>query len=314
MTLVNRSIPLLRPVGPLTGRLRPWLLAAGLLLCIGGASAHPGSGIVVDRHGNVYFLDTGAGVWKIDRAGKVTKLGGPAYHWLAMDEDGKLVKARLPSYVSQAATVTRVGTNPTLIVSSDFPLTVAPDGSLYYPWAGSEKGAELHRLKPDGSASVVMQLPPVRGKNGELRWRNGIVAGPDGSLYFSEDRAVRRISPKGDVSIVADSIGGPGCGGVAGVEEELGPYCRGLAVDSAGTVFVAAAGCRSVYRLGRDGKRTVVLRSEAPWSPTSVAVGGGNIYVLEYLHTVNENRQEWVPRVKKVYSDGRVETIATIGR
>jgi hypothetical protein len=33
--------------------------------------AHPGAGIVVDRRGQVFFIDTGAGVWKIDLQGEV---------------------------------------------------------------------------------------------------------------------------------------------------------------------------------------------------------------------------------------------------
>lgn len=289
-------------------------ILTAIALCPAAAIAHPGSGIVVDRRGNVYFIDTGAGVWKIDRAGTLTRLGGPAFHWLAIDEEGKLAREGLPRFSTDAATVTAVGSNPTLLASSDFPLTVAPDGSLYYPWAESNVGASVHRLTPSGASSVVLRLPPVRAKNGELRWRNGIAAAPDGAIYYTEDRAVRRISPKGAVTIVAEIPGTTDCGDVAGVEEELGPYLRGLAVDSSGTVFVAAAGCRSVLRIGADGKSTVILRSEAPWSPTAVAVAEGNVYVLEYLHTPGENRVEWLPRVKRIGPDGRAVILATVAR
>jgi hypothetical protein len=36
------------------------------------ASAHPGTGIVVDKYGNVYFIYTGVGVAKISVDGKLT--------------------------------------------------------------------------------------------------------------------------------------------------------------------------------------------------------------------------------------------------
>lgn len=35
------------------------------------ASGHPGSGIVVDKFGQIYFSDTGKGVWKIDTHGEI---------------------------------------------------------------------------------------------------------------------------------------------------------------------------------------------------------------------------------------------------
>jgi sugar lactone lactonase YvrE len=292
------------------------ILALALLLAPTGASSHPGSGIVVDRHGNVYFIDTGAGVWKIDRAGKVTKLQGPAFHWLAIDEDGRLAKATLPYFASDQATVTRVGTNPTILVSSDFALTVGSDGTLFYPWHGGHQDGgpwQIYALSPSDTTVVVKSLPA--NTDGEpLRWINGITTGPDGSVYYTQDRAIRRITKGGEISTVAGVLTISPCEPVPDIGSELRPYYRGLAVDSTGAVFVAAAGCGSVLRIAPDKKVTTVLRAVSPWSPTAVAVAGGDVYVLEYFHTVNENRQEWVPRVKKVFADGHVETIATIER
>ncbi len=276
--------------------------------------AHPGSGIVVDRQGNVYFVDTGSGVWKVDRTGKLTRLSGPAYHWMAIDIDGRLANATLPYFSSDDATVTRVGSNPTLLLSSDFPLTVARDGSLYYPWANSAEDVQILRLAPSGSATVLKKLPPVRTETGQVRWRNGIAAAADGSIYYTEDRAVRRITPQGVLTTVISDLALPDCHPVVGVESELGTYCRGLDIDSAGTVYVAATGCRAVLKITPGRKVTVALRAEGPWSPTGVAVSGSDLYVLEYTHTEGDNRREWLPRVRKVSSDGRVVTIATIDR
>jgi hypothetical protein len=77
--------------------------------------AHPGSGIVVDRRGEVYFLDTGSGVWKIDLHGKLTHLSGPMFHWMTIDPDDCFSTLRLPS--GARGDITRVGANPTLLAA-----------------------------------------------------------------------------------------------------------------------------------------------------------------------------------------------------
>jgi streptogramin lyase len=79
------------------------------------------------------------------------------------------------------------------------------------------------------------RLPSIRGSVratlvAGLRWINGLAAGPDGSLYYTEDNAVRRIDQRG----------------VPGTD---GPTLRGLAVAPDGVVFVAAAGCGAVLKI-----------------------------------------------------------------
>src|SRR6266545_7514531 len=98
--------------------LRP---VATLCLLVSAAIAHPGSGIVVDRQGLIYFVDTGQGVWKVDVKGRLVQHDGPAFHWMTIDHDGRFAKTRLPS--SSTSEVRQAGVNPTLILSSFFPLT-----------------------------------------------------------------------------------------------------------------------------------------------------------------------------------------------
>src|SRR2546427_634866 len=73
------------------------LLTALVAALATSVSAHPGSGIVVDRRGEVYFLDTGSGVWKIDLHGKLTHLPGPGFHWMTIDSDDCFSTAHLPT-------------------------------------------------------------------------------------------------------------------------------------------------------------------------------------------------------------------------
>src|SRR5215204_3230048 len=105
-----------------------WLLSAPVL-------AHPGSGIVVDRLGQVYFLDTGSGLWKIDTRGARTHLSPLRNHWLAIDPNDRFTQSRLPTDPGRDWVISAAGSNPTLLISTDFPLVVGQEGHLYYPSA-----------------------------------------------------------------------------------------------------------------------------------------------------------------------------------
>src|SRR5262245_66181809 len=87
------------------------ILALSLLVSI-SVSDHPGSGIAVDRSGQVYFLDTGSGLWKIDTSGKLTHLSKTLFHWLTIDANSRFTSAHLPS--GAGGDILPVGTNPTL--------------------------------------------------------------------------------------------------------------------------------------------------------------------------------------------------------
>src|SRR6266571_293491 len=69
-------------------------IAAHASLATLTALAHPGSGIVVDQQGNVYFTYTGRGAARIDAQGKLTYLhkdtGG---HFIALDAEGSFSSA-----------------------------------------------------------------------------------------------------------------------------------------------------------------------------------------------------------------------------
>lgn len=275
------------------------------------AEAHPGSAILVDRHGQVYFVDTGSGVWKIDAPGKLTRIPGIAFHWMTIDADDRFGKLRLPS--GPGWEFARAGANPTLLLSSDFPIAMGRDGNLYYPVLEQGSGLRILRLAPSGQTSVLASLPTAKSKE-PLRWINGLKAASDGSFYYSENNAIRRITASGRVSTVAAGIALSGCASIPGTEAHTLPYLRGLDVDARGTVYVAASGCGSVLKVAQDGKVTTLVQLQSPWSPTGVALSGGDLYVLEYLHTASDNRREWLPRVRKISPDGKTAIIAAVDR
>ena len=279
-----------------------------LVACIAAAVvAHPGSGIVVDRNGTVYFLDTGSGVWKIDPGGKLTHFADPRFHWMAIDENAQPFSAPLPS--PRGGEITAIGSKPTILVSSDVPLAVGSDGAIYFPELGADNRLRIVRFSRTGERSIHAVLP-----SSGLRWINGLASAADGSLYYTEDRAVRKTDARGVVTTVVDAISIRDCAQIPGTDSGSQPYLRGLAVARDGALVVAASGCGAVLKITPRAEITTILRTASPWSPTAVADSPNGLYVLEYLHMEAEDRQAWVPRVRKVLPDGHVVDVAAVDR
>lgn len=289
------------------GRVSSLVVAVTVFAAI-PAMAHPGSGIVVDRLGQVWFLDTGDGLWKIDTTGTLIHVGGNRFHWMTLDQNGAFSSTPLPRDVA------RVGTNPTLLIASDYPIAMGRDGNLYYPSAGAEGRVRIVRQLPSGATSVLATLPAITTDGQSLRWVNGLAGGADGAAYFTENNAIRRISATGQITTVATNLHVAGCVSIPGNTPNDGLLLRGLSVDAAGVIYVAASGCGSVLRISPDGRVTKLVQLESPWSPTAVALFGTDVYVLEYLHTEVEDRRAWVPRVRRITPDGNSVVIAKVER
>lgn len=273
-------------------------------------SAHPGSGIVIDKEGNIYFTDTGKGVWKVDTQGKLTFLPASKFHWMTIDETGFFAGSQ-KNFGKYFERVTSKADKPDLIMCSDFPIIINKDGNIYY--------ANTRR----GSAKIIKRTPgekeTVLASNRIFEFINGIAATGDGSLYITEAsdakaNTIRKVTMNGTMSIVATFVGKD----TSDLPLETVPsYCRGLAVDSTGTVYVAATGSRAVLKITGQGKVTTILREPNPWTPTGVAIFHGEVYILEWHDVTRENlevRNAWIPRIRKIGVDGKVTTLATVTR
>jgi len=286
----------------------PVLALATAALLIDPAFAHTGSGIGVDATGQVYFLDTGSGLWKIDRDGKLSQVSSTRYHWLAVDANDAFATTRMPSVRGSDWDITRACTHPTVLLASDWPIAIGPRGALYYP-SGPPGQLKLMRTLPSGESSVFVTFPDSTSGTA-LPYVNGIAGGPDGSVYYTEDSSIRRIRSKGEISTFAtipELADGPSIPGTP-----LHPYLRGLAVDPKGVVYVADNGDARVLKITPDGKITTILRTRSPWSPTAVTLFGDDVYVLEFLHTSRDVRADWFPLVRKIAPDGSDTILATI--
>ncbi|HVF46392.1 MAG TPA: hypothetical protein VNA17_02380 [Pyrinomonadaceae bacterium] len=282
------------------------LLIAASCLLSASALAHPGSGILVDRLGQVYFIDTGSGLWKIDTKGGLSHLSPLRNHWLAMDPNDRFTQSRLPKDPRRDWVITAAGGNPTILISTDFPLVIGHDGDLYYP-AVREIDRRILRQTSAGAITTFATLP--RAAKGE-QWINGLAAGPEGSIYYTDDAALGRITARGTVSTlatIAPLAKGPKIPGT-----EMRPYLRGLKVDSRGVAYVADAADARVLKITPDGKAATILQLESPWAPTDVAVFGDIVYVLEFSHDAGDDRTTWMPRIRKITPDGKSSIIVTV--
>lgn len=269
--------------------------------------AHPGSGIEIDRLGQIYFLDTGSGLWKLDTLGKLTHLSRFRYHWLALDEINRFASTRLSSSLGD---VSKSGTNPTALISSDYPVAIGKDGNFYYPFYSGGK-VQMKQVLPSGETTVLVTLPDSSTWHWQhLSYINGLAAGPDSSLYYTEHNGIRKISKDGRVSvyvIVAALVNGPS---IPGVEQR--PYLRDLDVDSKGVIYVADNGDARVLKITPDLEITTLFQTQSPWAPTAIAVYKDDVYVLEFSHTEGDDRTMWMPRIRKITPDGKSTIILTV--
>jgi hypothetical protein len=305
--------------------------AAGLALTLQlfqpePARAHPGTGIVVDRQGRVYFTDLKR-IWRWEPGGGLTAVvTGKHSHALRLDSGGNLEGEhltydsagkrwwtsawRLAPDGSVSDTVPPVEGFPDL-----FTPAVAPDGTRYYAHVDNNRRnvSEIRRRRPDGSTDLLAggAYGFADGVGREARFGpiGAIAVGPGGDLYVTDEGSVRKVTAGGRVTTLArggrllkPSLVSRFLSGRFG-------KMMGLAVDARGDVFAANYGGGRVVEVSSAGQVTSVLESWSPWSPSGVALSGSDIYVLEsgtmpgYRDTV---------RVRRKGSDGRVATLAIV--
>ncbi len=281
--------------------------------CTFRVSAHPGSGIFVDEQGQIYFTDTGEGVWMSDTKRALSLFSKSAVHWMAYSEEGRFAQA--PEKFGAFERITPTGSKPVLFVCSEFPCAFGKDGNLYY--ADRREGMPIIRRTPEGKESVLAGEPAPANV---FRTVTGVAAGPDDSLYIvdidqeSGDHAVLKIAMNGKVSTFSSGF----LNAYRREKSERGDCCRGLAVDPHGNVFVAGTDRRCIVKITPQGKTSLALQATRPWYPTGVTIFRDELYVLEYTDMPPgwnpEDRKGWVPRVRKVERSGNAVIVATVPR
>jgi sugar lactone lactonase YvrE len=305
-------------------------ITVALILITSDASAHPASGIVRDRAGNIYFSDLET-VWKIDTADKLSVfrpgVNGRHVHELAIDDQDNIYGADISyesqKWISAVWKMTPDGSFQFLLKPTDNPprgMSIWRDreGNNYFVDQNNHTKTQtlLLRRTPAGQVTTLAggAYGHADGKGTAARFSSvgNVAFGPDGSLYLSDGSTVRKVAMDGTVVTVAANLD-------ARTKDDKptlfgGSYGQlsGLAVDAEENVFVADAGNRRLFKIDRKGKAEVLLRSDPPYFPNGVAIGAsGELYVLEVGFTLPGS---WSgPRVRKITADGKSIVLATIG-
>ena len=292
------------------------------------ARAHPGTGIVVDGQGRVYFTDLKR-IWRWEPGGRVTAVvAGKHSHAIRLDADGNIEGEHL-TYDSAAGrwwtSAWRLdpgaGVRDTAPPTEGFPFlftpAVAPDGTRYYARVDNNRRdvSEIHRRAPGGRTELlaggVYGYRDGVGREARFGPIGAIAVGPGGLLYVTDDVSVRRVTPEGRVTTLARGgrlLKSTLLGRVLGLGERSG-YLMGIAVDPGGNAFVANYGGRRVVRVSSSGEVRSVIEKSGPWSPTGVALSGGDVYVLE-AGTVPGNGDS--VRFRRLRFGGTVTTLAVV--
>ena len=258
-------------------------------------------GLAVDAGGNVYFTSLNC-IFKLDADGMVTRIAGnsrPGYS----GDDGPGISAQF-SMDQVVETPPYLGSLPPGLAADDA-------GNVYVADNGNSRirkisadgivttiaGSGMFGFSGDGGPASTAQLSSVLGLAVD-KAGNVLVAD-------SDNHRVRRIGRDGTITSVAGdgACGSSGDGGPAASAQLC--YPAGMAMDTAGNLFIAEIGRSRIRRIAPDG--TIATAISGVVEPTNVSVdAAGNLFVV----SDSGNLQESWQAVRKVSIHGTVTVVA----
>ena len=315
--------------------IKHWIMFIGAVtfyLCLApSAEAHPATGIVIDRAGNVYFSDLET-IWKISADGKLTVFlagqRGRHVHELAIDEQDNIfggdvsynpVSKGWPSAIWK---MTPDGKITYLLETTETPprgMSVWRDRAGNSYWVDQNNHTKtqtlLLRRTPEGLVTTLAGgaygHADGRGMAAKFSSIGGMAFGPDGNLYLSDSASIRKVTMEGIVTTIASGLDFRDGKDQPRFLSGLSGSLTGLTVARDGSVYVADSGNRRLLKVTPEGKTEVILRTEPPFFPNGVAAAGNDLYVLEVGLTLPNISSG--PRVRKISGDGKQTILATIG-
>jgi len=294
-------------------------------------------GVAVDAAGNLYFSDSrNYRVRKVTSAGAISTVagngitvysgdGGPATSasfnslgGVAVDAVGSIFLTDLffVRKVTPAGTIIRVagggsvlgdgGPATNAFVNQAVSVAVDSAGNLYIADTGFSN--RVRKVTVDGTISTVAGNGTYgfSGDGGpatsaQLAGPSGVTTDSAGNLYIADygNHRIRKVTPTGTISTVAGN-GTSGFSGDGGAATNASLYLpRGVAVDTAGNLYIADAFNHCIRKVTAAGTISTVAGNGAPGfsgdggaatnaslnEPTQVAVDlAGNLYIADSLN------------------------------
>ena len=241
------------------------------------------TGIAIAPDGNIYVADRGDHTIRmVTPDGFVTTLAGVAGGMGVADGSGSAARFNQPSSVA---------------IDADHNIYVADTGNH-----------TIRKVTQSGVTSTLAGLAGARGANDGLRELarfdrpSGVAVSAQGLIYVADNDncTIRKVTAAGVVNTVAGAAGQFGSADGPALDARFS-YPSGVAVDSAGNVYISDQHNHTIRRLGTDGVVSTIAGSpdETGWFdgagaaarfefPRNVAVGGdGVVYVAdEWSHTL----------------------------
>ncbi len=302
------------------------------------------SAIAADKTGNIYVADTGNNrIRRVSADGTImTIAGGPAQngefsgiHAITLDSGGNLFVSdagtRIRRIDPRGAVSTIAGTGTSGSAGDGVPairaeltnvqsLAADSKGNLYLADYGSNR---VRRISPDGIITTVAGTG-ARGFSGDGGPAKAaqlvptvVATDATGNLYITDEpdnNRIRKVTPDGIIRTVVGN-GDPGRRSFYGsVALNATPF--GVAVDAAGTLFVADTGYHRVRRISRDGSVSIIAGNGTPGNagdggpataaqlafPAAIALDvAGNLYITD-----RDNNN-----VRRVSANGVINTVAS---
>jgi hypothetical protein len=307
--------------------------AAVVLICTPATPAHPASGIVVDRKGQVYFSDLET-IWKLDTNQKLSVfrpgVSGRHVHELTIDDQDNIYgedvsyEAATEKWISDVWKMTPEGTLRYIVAPTTDPpraLTMWRDrlGNTYFIDQNNhlKQRTILLRRTPDGKvetfAGGAYGHRDGKGTDAQFSSVGGLAFGADGSLYLTDGISLRKVTMEGTVTTIANNLNFRTSEDKPVLFEGLYGSLAGLAVNANGVAYLADAGNRRLLKINPDGKVEVALRADPPFFPNGAfATPSGDVYVLEVGFTLPNTSIG--PRVRKITPDGKNVILTTVGQ
>jgi uncharacterized protein (TIGR03437 family) len=268
------------------------------------------TGVTVDRNGNLYIVEAGIGsgtglargdfkIYKVNSQGIITTFAGSGQSSYSGD-GGQALRAQLNA--PAGVTVDSAGNIYIADTINDRIRVVALNGAI-----STAAGTGVHGFLGDSTSPLTAQMKSP----------SGVAVDSLGRIFIADtdNSRVRRVDPGGNIATIAGNGNASYFGDGLQARSASVNHPEGVAVDSAGNVYVADTLDNAIRKITTDGVITTVAGFGTPGfsgdggpatkaaldHPRGVAVdAAGNIYIAD---TGNN-------RVRKVDFLGNITTVA----